>query len=189
MQTISKFIFLAAITFVFFAFTSDKGTKTVYDFTVEDIQGNKIELSKYKGKVLLIVNVASKCGLTPQYADIQELYDKYAEEGLVVLGFPANNFMGQEPGDNDDINTFCTQKFGVTFPMFSKISVKGSNIHPLYEYLTKKSENGVVDAPVKWNFQKFLIDKEGRVAQVFDPRDKVADEKVVKRLEKELKRK
>lgn len=188
MQLFNKFILLSAISFFFMAFTADKGGKTVYDFTVDDIIGNKVELSKYKGKVLLIVNVASKCGLTPQYADIQELYDEYASEGLVVLGFPANNFLGQEPGDDDQINTFCTEKFGVTFPMFSKISVKGKNMHPLYQFLTQKSENGVLNAPVQWNFQKYLIGGNGRVVASFKPGQKVSDEKVLKEIQKELKK-
>jgi glutathione peroxidase len=112
--------------------------KTVHDFKVNDITGSEITLSKYEGKTLLIVNVASKCGLTPQYKDLQEIYDFYQPFGLEILGFPANNFMGQEPGSDDDINTFCTNKFGVTFPMFSKISVKGKNMHPLYQNLQKR---------------------------------------------------
>jgi glutathione peroxidase len=126
--------------------------------------------------------------LTPQYEDIQALYDEYASEGLVVLGFPANNFMGQEPGDNDQINTFCTEKFGVTFPMFSKISVKGKDMHPLYQFLTQKTENGVLNAPVQWNFQKFLINREGHLVTAFKPGDKVNDEKVLKEIQKELKK-
>lgn len=161
---------------------------SVHDFTMNDIDDQPIELSKYKGKVLLIVNTASRCGLTPQYEDLQATYDKYKDQGLVVLGFPANNFMGQEPGKNDKIKEFCTSKFNVTFPMFSKISVKGKNIHPLYQFLTKKEKNGKVDAPVAWNFQKFLIDKEGNVVKSIAPGDKVTDKAVVKAIEKQLKK-
>lgn len=168
-------LFFAAIA-ILSAFTY-KPT-TIYDFTVKDILGNEVSLSKYKGKVLLIVNVASKCGLTPQYADLQALYDEYAEKGLEILGFPANDFNGQEPGTEDEIQRFCTEKYGVTFPMFSKISVKGEGIHPLYEYLTSKTKNKMLDAPVEWNFQKFLIDTKGKIVQSFTPRTKVTEEGV-----------
>lgn len=161
-------------------------TTSVHDFTMNDINDQPVELSKYKGKVLLIVNTASKCGLTPQYEDLQATYEKYKDQDLVVLGFPANNFMGQEPGSNSQIKEFCTSKFNVTFPMFSKISVKGKDIHPLYQYLTSKEENGKFDAPVSWNFQKFLVDREGNVLQSFAPGDKVTDEKVLKVIEEAL---
>ena len=170
------------------AFTADKATKTVHDFTVKDINGDDVKLDLYKGKVLLIVNVASKCGLTPQYADLQEIYDEYSKDGLEILGFPANNFMGQEPGSNAQIKTFCSSKYGVTFPMFSKISVKGKNIHPLYEFLTKKANNGSVNAPVSWNFQKFLINTKGEVVTSFSPRQKVTKEEVRKMIKKELRK-
>nr|WP_197043826.1 glutathione peroxidase [Aureispira sp. CCB-E] len=156
---------------------------------MNDIDDQPVELSKYKGKVLLIVNTASKCGLTPQYEGLQATYEKYREQDLVVLGFPANNFMGQEPGKNSQIKQFCTNKFNVTFPMFSKISVKGKNIHPLYQYLTSKEQNGKFDAPVTWNFQKFLVDREGKVIKSFAPNEKVTDAKVIKAIEKVLKQK
>ncbi len=162
--------------------------KSVHDFTMDDIDNQPVELSKYKGKVLLIVNTASRCGLTPQYADLQATYEKYKDQGLVILGFPANNFMGQEPGTNSTIKEFCTKKFEVTFPMFSKISVKGNEIHPLYKYLTEKKENGKIDAPVAWNFQKFLIDKDGQVVQSIAPSKKVTEASVVKAIEKQLKK-
>ncbi len=154
---------------------ADNVTKTVYQFTMNDIDEKPVDLSKYKGKVILIVNVASKCGHTPQYEDLQALYDKNKDKNFVILGFPANNFLSQEPGTDADIKTFCTKNYGVTFPMFSKISVKGKDMAPLYKFLTTKEENGVVDAPVKWNFQKFLIDKEGRVVTFFSPGTKVTD--------------
>ena len=163
-------------------------TTSVHDFTMNDIDDQPVQLSKYKGKVLLIVNTASKCGLTPQYEGLQTTYEKYKDQDLVVLGFPANNFMRQEPGKNSQIKEFCTSKFSVTFPMFSKISVKGKSIHPLYQYLTSKKENGKFNAPVSWNFQKFLVDREGNVIQSFSPGEKVTDENVIKVIEKALKK-
>ncbi|MEM6725818.1 MAG: glutathione peroxidase, partial [Bacteroidota bacterium] len=123
--------------------------ETVFDFTMLDIDGNEVALSDYAGKTILIVNVASKCGLTPQYEELQALYEELQDQDFVILGFPANNFMYQEPGSNEKIKTFCSTKYGVSFPMFSKISVKGSKIAPLYSYLTRKDLNGVMDAPVK----------------------------------------
>ena len=160
--------------------------KTVHDYNVKDIDGNQVSLAKYKGKVLLIVNVASMCGNTPQYKDIQALYTKYSSKGLVVLGFPANNFMGQEPGSDKDIKAFCTREYAVTFPMFSKISVKGKDIAPLYSYLTQKTENGVTDAAVTWNFQKFLVGKDGRVITSVSPKTSVNDAEVIKAIEAAL---
>jgi len=161
--------------------------KTAYDFTVMDINGKKVNLSTYKGKTLLIVNVATKCGLTPQYADLQAFYEKYKDKGLVVLGFPSNDFMGQEPGSNAQISKFCKDEYKVSFPMFSKITVKGENTHPLYSFLTHKKENGYADAPVKWNFQKFLINSEGKLVEVILPRENVKDSEVEKRIVKYLK--
>ncbi len=162
-------------------------TKTVYDFKVKDIDGKEISLDAYKGKVLLIVNVASMCGYTPQYKDLEALYQTYKDKGLVVVGFPANNFMGQEPGSDKEIKQFCTREFAVTFPMFSKISVKGKNMAPLYKYLTKKSENGTLDADVKWNFQKFLIGRKGEIIQSVAPGTSVNDAAVKSVIEKALK--
>ncbi|MFN8298571.1 MAG: glutathione peroxidase [Chitinophagales bacterium] len=163
-----------------------QGTKTVHDFTVKNIEGKDVSLSTYKGKVLLIVNVASLCGNTPQYKDIEALYEKYKDKGLVVLGFPANNFMGQEPGSDKEIQQFCTREYAVTFPMFSKISVKGGTQAPLYAYLTQKSQNGVLDAPVTWNFQKFLIGKDGMVITSFSPKTLVTEAEVTKAIDKAL---
>jgi glutathione peroxidase len=162
--------------------------QSVHEFTVNNIDGEAVNLSKYKGKVLLIVNTASKCGLTPQYADLQAIYEKYKDKGLVILGFPANNFMGQEPGSDSKIKEFCTKKFEVSFPMFSKISVKGKDIHPLYQYLTSKEKNGNLDAPVSWNFQKFLIGKDGRVIKSISPSQKVTENAVINSIEKLLKK-
>ena len=160
---------------------------TVYNYEVESIDGEAVKMSAFKGKVLLIVNVASKCGLTPQYKDLQAIYSEFKEEGLEVLGFPANNFMYQEPGTNTKIKAFCTSKFNVTFPMFSKISVKGKKQHPLYQFLTKKDKNGKFDAPVKWNFQKYLVGRDGQVIDWIAPGDKVTDKKVRAKIKKALK--
>ena len=159
---------------------------SVFDFKVKDIDDKDVSLSDYKGKVLLVVNVASLCGNTPQYADLEAMYEKYKDKGLVVMGFPSNDFMGQEPEGNKEIKQFCTSKYAVKFPMFSKIDVKGKNIAPLYSYLTQKSENGVVDAKVTWNFQKFLVGKDGRVIASFDPHKKVTEADVIAAVEKAL---
>jgi glutathione peroxidase len=160
--------------------------KSVYDYTLMDIDGKPVSLGNFKGKVLVIVNVASKCGLTPQYEQIETFYDNYKDKGVVVLGFPANNFMGQEPGSNEEIKTFCSTKYGVSFPMFSKISVKGDDIHPLYQYLTKKEMNGWHEGEVSWNFQKFLVNKEGKLVKVFSPRTQVTSEEFLNGVKEQL---
>lgn len=160
--------------------------KTVYDFKVKSIEGKEVSLSQYKGKVIMFVNTASYCGNTPQYKDIEAMYKKYSGRGFVVLGFPANNFMGQEPGSDKEIQDFCTKEYAITFPMFSKISVKGKDIAPLYSYLTQKSENGVADAPVTWNFQKFLVGKDGKLIASFSPKAKVTETEIVSAVESAL---
>lgn len=157
--------------------------QSIYQFVVNDINGKEFDFSSLKGKKILIVNTASKCGLTPQYKELQALYEKYAENGLVVIGFPANNFMGQEPGSNEEIAEFCQANYGVTFPMMEKISVQGKDMHPLYEYLTQKKLNGHSDSKVEWNFQKYLINEEGYLVEVFSPRTKPMDEKILKALQ------
>ena len=158
--------------------------KSFYDFTVKTIDGKELSLSTFKGKKVLVVNVASKCGFTPQYAKLEELYTKYGKDNFVIIGFPANNFLHQEPGSNEEIKEFCTLNYGVTFPMMSKISVKGKDIAPLYKWLTSKSENGVQDAKVGWNFHKFLIDENGKWAASYgsatDPLSKEITEWIVK---------
>lgn len=155
------------------------GVKTLHDFTVKDINGKSFDLASLKGKKVLVVNVASKCGLTPQYEDLQTLYERYGEKNFVVIGFPANNFNGQEPGTNKEIKEFCTVNYGVTFPMMDKISVKGNDQAPLYKWLTQKSENGVLDQEVTWNFQKFMVDEQGRLVDVVLPRESPLSEKIV----------
>jgi len=163
--------------------TSIKSQNNFHDFEVIDIDGNKVSLSQFKGKKVLVVNVASKCGLTPQYENLQKLYEKYGDENFVIIGFPANNFLSQEPGSNDEIKTFCTNEYQVTFPLMAKISVKGKNQSPLYSWLTKVDENGVVDAPVTWNFQKFLIDEDGQWLTYFSPKTDPLSEEIVNWLE------
>lgn len=153
--------------------------KTLHDFTVKTIDGKDLALNSLKGKKVLVVNTASKCGYTPQYEDLQNLYETYGGEDFTIIGFPANNFMKQEPGSNEEIQEFCRLNYGVTFPMMAKISVKGKDIHPLYQWLTSKDENGVVDAKVKWNFQKFMIDENGKVVDYAAPGVKPFDEKIV----------
>ena len=144
--------------------------KNIYQFKVLDIRGNEFDLATLKGKKVMIVNTASKCGLTPQYKSLQKLYDLYKEDNFTIIGFPSNNFLWQEPGSNDKIAEFCEINYGVTFPMMSKINVKGRKVHPLYEFLTQKSKNGVMDSKIKWNFQKYLIDEKGRLAKVILPK-------------------
>ena len=150
-----------------------------YSFKVKDIDGNEISLSEFKGKKVLVVNVASKCGFTSQYEDLQRLYEEYGGNNFTIIGFPANNFLNQEPGTNEDIKQFCTLNYGVSFPMMAKISVKGKDIDPLYDWLTKKENNGVMDAKVSWNFQKFMIDEQGNVAGVASPKTKPYDDKII----------
>ncbi len=142
---------------------------SVYDFTLPSIDGQETPLASYKGKVALVVNVASRCGYTPQYTALESVYEKYKGEGLVILGFPANNFMGQEPGTNQEIKTFCTRTYHVSFPMFSKISVKGADKAPLYQYLTSKDQNPQTGGEIKWNFTKFLIGRDGTIVARFEP--------------------
>lgn len=160
-----------------------QGTNSIHRFTMDDINGNPVPLSKFEGKVILVVNVASECGLTPQYEQLQALYEQKQGEGLVILGFPANNFGGQEPGSNEQIAQFCKANYGVTFPIFSKISVKGEDIHPLYQFLTQKKLNGVMDSEVTWNFQKYLLDREGKLREVIEPRKPVSDPDVLAKID------
>jgi glutathione peroxidase len=143
---------------------------SIYQFKVEDIEGNEFDFASLKGKKIMIVNTASACGLTPQYTQLQQVYEKYKNENLVIIGFPSNDFASQEPGTNTEIATFCQKNYGVTFPMMAKISVKAANIHPIYEFLTQKSKNGGQDSEVQWNFQKYLINDNGFLEQVISPK-------------------
>jgi glutathione peroxidase len=166
------------IVMALFISTAAIGQKSLHDFVVEDIYGNPFELARLKGKKVMVVNTASKCGLTPQYEKLEALYQQYGGDQFVIIGFPANNFMNQEPGTNEEIAEFCSINYGVTFPMMSKISVKGKDQHPLYDWLTSKSLNGVEDSNVSWNFQKYLIDEEGRLVRSFSPRTDPLDEEI-----------
>lgn len=158
-------------------------TNSFYDFDVQTIEGETFDLSTLKGKKVLVVNTASKCGFTPQYEDLQKLYEKYKSKNFVIIGFPANNFMNQEPGSNQDIMQFCSENYGVTFPMMSKISVKGDDIHPLYKWLTEKEQNGVMDSKVKWNFQKYMIDEKGNLVDVAYSKTNPLDDQIISWIE------
>lgn len=155
-------------------------------FKMKDIDGKEQDLTQYHGNVVLMVNVASKCGLTPQYKELQALYAKYKDKGFVILGFPANDFLRQEPGDESQIKTFCTTNHGVTFPMFGKIKVKGREKSPLYDYLTSKKAGHEFGGAIEWNFAKFLIDRNGEIVARFGPRTKPDDKKIIKALEAAL---
>lgn len=158
--------------------------KTLYDFTVEAIDGSKFDLADLKGKKVMIVNTASECGLTPQYEGLEELYQAKKDDGFVIIGFPANNFGAQEPGSNEQIAAFCQKNYGVSFPMMAKISVKGDDMHPLYKWLTTKTQNGSADHEVAWNFHKFLVDENGHLVKEIQPQTLPADPEIVDWIEK-----
>ncbi|HKX32872.1 MAG TPA: glutathione peroxidase [Blastocatellia bacterium] len=160
---------------------------SIYEIQVKDIKGQTFTLDRYKGKTMLIVNVASECGFTPQYEGLESVYKKYESQGLVILGFPANNFGGQEPGTDEEIKTFCQTRYNVTFPVFSKISAAGSDMHPLYKYLTEKETNPQFGGKITWNFNKFLVDKAGHLVARFDSSDKPESPKVTQAIEQALK--
>lgn len=160
------------------------GQSSFYDFKVKDIEGNDFDMASLKGKKVLVVNTASKCGLTPQYEALQALYDQYGGEHFTIIGFPANNFLGQEPGSNKEIIEFCQKNYGVKFPMMSKISVKGNNMAPIYQWLTQKEKNGVMDSEVGWNFQKYMIDEKGQLVDFASPKTKPDDPKIISWIQK-----
>lgn len=166
---------------------SNENPNSIYEFKLKNIDGKEVSLDSYKGKAVLIVNVASKCGYTPQYEGLQALYETYKDEGLVILGFPANNFKGQEPGSNEDIKQFCTLEYGVEFPMFSKVSVKGDDQAELFKYLTSL-DNPDFTGDIEWNFEKFLISKEGTLQRRFRSKVKPQSEELVSAIESELKK-
>ncbi len=157
--------------------------KSIYDFKVTSLDGGKIDFAQYKGKKILIVNTASKCGFTPQYEALEKLYEQHKDK-LVIIGFPANNFLRQEPGTNEKIASFCQKNYGVTFPMASKISVKGKDKAPIYHWLTEKIYNGFKDSKVKWNFQKYLINEQGQLTEIFPPSTKPDSKEVIEAIEK-----
>ncbi|MGC6479831.1 MAG: glutathione peroxidase [Flavobacteriaceae bacterium] len=164
-----KSLLLLCMTYMAMAQTPNTMEQTIYQFKVTDIEGATFDFASLQGKKVMIVNTASKCGYTPQYAELQKVYDQYKDKNFVIIGFPANNFLWQEPGSDQEIAAFCQKNYGVSFPMMSKISVKGSDQHPIYSYLTSKSENGTLDSKVRWNFQKYLIGTDGKIDQVVEP--------------------
>ena len=153
--------------------------KSIHSFSVQTLTGDTLDFSSLKGKKIMVVNTASKCGLTPQYKELEALYREFKDSNFVIVGFPANNFMAQEPGTNDEIASFCSKNYGVTFPMMSKISVKGKDMHPVYKFLTSLSENGLEDNEVKWNFQKYLINEKGELEKVILPQVLPTDATIV----------
>ena len=169
------------LAFIALLVSSLLAASSIYEFKVEGLEGGSIDFSKFKGKKIMIVNTASKCGNTPQYKDLEELYEKYKDK-LVIVGFPANNFGQQEPGSNEEIKEFCTKNYGVTFPMASKVSVKGDDIAPIYKYLTDEAKKLGVEDPVKWNFTKFLLDENGKLIAVIHNKTKPMSEEVLKYL-------
>lgn len=176
-ETVMKTM-LSGIIFSISAFLMAQSS--IHSFVVKDISGQDFSFSDLKGKKVLVVNTASKCGLTPQYEDLEKLYKEYKDKGLVIVGFPANNFLSQEPGTDEEIASFCKINYGVTFPMMSKISVKGDDQAEIYQWLTRKELNGKMDSSVKWNFQKYLIDEEGQLVDVVAPKEKPYSETIIK---------
>ena len=174
-----KSIFLLAVT-LFMTITMEAQTKqSIYQFKVTDLNGKTFDFATLKGKKILVVNTASKCGYTRQYEQLEAIYKKYKDDNFVIVGFPANNFGSQEPGTNAEIATFCKVNYGVTFPMMSKISVKGSDMNEVYQFLTQKSKNGLKDSNVEWNFQKYLLNEKGELEQVYLSGVKPTDDKIV----------
>ncbi|NVN96387.1 MAG: glutathione peroxidase [Bacteroidetes bacterium] len=174
----TKIIFVSLLIISLGLFAQGK-KKNLYSFEVRTIDGKNFNLSSLKGKKVLVVNTASKCGLTPQYKELEELYKTYGGERFTIIGFPANNFLSQEPGTNEEIKAFCEKNYGVSFQMMEKISVKGNDINPLYKWLTSKTENGVMDADVQWNFQKFMIDENGNLVDMVAPKESPMSDKII----------
>lgn len=160
--------------------TKQNKVADIYSFKVKDINDKEFDFASLKGKKVIIVNTASKCGLTPQYKELEQLYKTYKDKGLVIVGFPANNFAEQEPGTNAEIGAFCQQNYGVSFPMMSKISVVGKDMDPVYQFLTEKSKNGLQDSEVQWNFQKYLINEKGQLEKVINPKESPLSEEIIK---------
>jgi glutathione peroxidase len=177
------FYLIIAVSFVF-SVSAQVGS--FHNFKAKSIDGELFDMASLKGKKVLVVNTASKCGLTPQYEALEKVYEKYRDQNFVIIGFPANNFLGQEPGTNSEIAEFCKKNYGVSFPMMEKISVKGDDKHPIYKWLTEKSENGKFDASVSWNFQKFMIDENGQLVDFASPREKPDSEKIINWIEGKL---
>jgi glutathione peroxidase len=186
MRQLTNSAILIALLLSFSGAVTGGANQTAYDFTVNDIDGNPVDLAQYKGKVAVLVNTASRCGFTPQYEGLQTLYSEYKDRGLVVLAFPANNFKGQEPGTDQEIKEFCKAKYDIDFPLFSKISVAGEDKHPLYQFLTSPQTNPQFAGEIGWNFNKFVIDREGKVVARFESKDKPEGPEVIAAVEKAL---
>lgn len=173
-----KLFFLSIASFFSFLFGKSKvieskiigERESIHQFKVTDIEGNSFDFQRLKGKKIMVVNTASKCGLTPQYEQLEAIYQKYKDKNFVIVGFPANDFLSQEPGTNTEIASFCQRNYGVTFPMMEKVVVKGKNMCQVYQFLTQKSKNGLADNSVKWNFQKYLLNEEGFLEKIIDPK-------------------
>ena len=172
-----KKILFVLVTLLTFSFVSDN-KESIHQFTVKDIDGNDFAFSALKGKKIMVVNTASKCGLTPQYEKLEALYEKYKDQNFVIVGFPANDFASQEPGSDAEIKSFCSKNYGVSFPMMSKVSVKGKEMSSVYNFLTTKTRNGLEDNSVKWNFQKYLINETGQLVKVISPRTSPDDAEI-----------
>lgn len=194
---VGVFLLIAFVISIVYVLDSNGGSsaamkpkvKSIYEINALDIDGNNVNLGKYKDQVILFVNTASKCGYTPQYKGLQAIYDKYKNRGFVILGFPSNNFGGQEPGTNKEIKEFCTLKYKVTFPMFAKIAVKGADKHPLYEYLTSKETNPEFGGEITWNFNKFLANHRGEIIARFSSKETPESKEVTSSIEKAIKEK
>lgn len=156
---------------------------SIHQFKVQDLEGKDFDFSSLKGKKIMVVNTASKCGLTPQYKDLQALYEKYKANNFIIIGFPANDFMSQEPGTNEEIANFCERNYGVSFPMMDKITVKGKKMHEVYQFLTQKAKNGTADSEVEWNFQKYLLNEKGQLDMIISPKTSPIDEKIINWIE------
>lgn len=180
----NKLVTIFALCIFGFSNVQQKTENAIYQFVVKDIYGDDFALSKLKGKKVMIVNTASKCGLTPQYEGLEALYQKYKDNNFIIIGFPANNFKSQEPGSNNEIAEFCKINYGVSFPMMEKISVKGEDIHPLYKFLTSKKLNGFEDSEVQWNFQKYLIGADGKLEKIIAPKTSPQDKEITDWIEK-----
>ncbi len=180
MQYFKSIFIVAIVTLATFQLNAQE---SFYDFTVKTLEGEDFSMAQLKGKKIMIVNTASRCGLTGQYKHLEAIYKKYGGDDFVIVGFPANNFLKQEPGSNEEIREFCTKNYGVTFLMMAKISVKGRDMAPIYQWLTQKEKNGVEDSSVKWNFQKYLIDENGKLVKVISPRTKPNSDEIINWIE------
>lgn len=177
-----KVVLIFSLIFFFSSYSQTKSnsmSNSIHQFSTTTLEGEVFDFSSLKGKKVMVVNTASKCGLTPQYKDLQALYEQYKNQNFVIVGFPANNFMGQEPGSNEEIAQFCERNYGVSFPMMQKISVKGKDMHPIYQFLTDKAQNAKQDSEVEWNFQKYLLNEDGELEKVIYPRTNPMDGEIL----------